>query len=283
MKIAISNIAWEPREDEAVGRILNERGISGIEVAPTKLWPDLAAADEFAIAAYRKFWEDREIRIVALQSLLFGRPDLTVFGDRDLRRQTLEYLEHAVRIAAGLGARVLVFGSPKNRRAGHLRHEAALDQAAEFFAKLSAVAHSAGVSIGFEPNPDSYGCDFVQTAAQGRELVRRVSHPGFQLHLDAAIMTMNGEDIETEIENSIRRLVHFHVSEPGLGVIGEGQVDHARIARSLDVQGYNGWASIEMRSGWEADNVAVVARVLDFAGYTYNSERRLAGARACGR
>ena len=50
-----------------------EKGVRGVEIAPTK-WrarPFDASADE--IAEYRRSWEDRGLRIVSLQSLLFGR------------------------------------------------------------------------------------------------------------------------------------------------------------------------------------------------------------------
>ena len=269
MKVAISAIAWEPHENERICRILRDRNITGVEIAPTKIWPDLAAASDRSIAQCRVWWQEQGLRIVALQSLLYGRPDLNIFGNCDVKRRTLEYLDHGIRIASGLGARVLVFGSPKNRRPGQMEPSAALDGAAEFFSELGARAHAAGVCIGLEPNPEAYGCDFIRTAREARRLVRRVASPGFQLHLDTAILTMNGEDIHAELENSLTNLVHLHISEPMLGVVGEGPVDHAKVHRSIEMLKYPGWISIEMRSGWFPDNTVSVARALDFVIRTY--------------
>jgi D-psicose/D-tagatose/L-ribulose 3-epimerase len=52
--------------------------------------------------------------VFAAQALLFGRRDLTLFDDADTRQRTLDYLCIMVRVCARLGARALVFGSPKN-------------------------------------------------------------------------------------------------------------------------------------------------------------------------
>jgi hypothetical protein len=35
MNLAMSAIAWEPSEDDAVARILSDHGFAGVELAPT--------------------------------------------------------------------------------------------------------------------------------------------------------------------------------------------------------------------------------------------------------
>ena len=65
MKLAVSSIAWEPEEDESVAETLMELGVEGVEVAPTKIWPQPLRATDREIEAYRNFWESRGIRIVA--------------------------------------------------------------------------------------------------------------------------------------------------------------------------------------------------------------------------
>ena len=40
MKLSISNIAWRPQVDDEMYRFLQEYGYSGIEIAPTRLFPD---------------------------------------------------------------------------------------------------------------------------------------------------------------------------------------------------------------------------------------------------
>ena len=72
------------------------------------------------IAEYRRSWEDRGLQIVSLQSLLFGRSDLQLFGDDGVRAALADYLRRVIDFGAPLGAHALVFGSPKNRLRGAL-------------------------------------------------------------------------------------------------------------------------------------------------------------------
>jgi len=248
VKLAVSNIAWPQGEDAAIAELLNAVGIAGIEIAPTKIWADPLAATDAAIDAYRRFWNDRGIAIVAAQALLFGKPELTIFESAAVRQRTLDYLESIVRLCGRLGARALVFGSPKNRRVGALTatEVAALSQ--EFFGRLGELADRAGTCIVMEANPSEYGADFATHAAAAIELVERVDHPGFRLHLDTGCMTLAGDPVHATFERGFRWLEHFHVSEPNLDPPGaSGKVDHAAFAEELMRRGYRGWVSLEMR------------------------------------
>jgi len=119
-RLAVSNLAWEPDQDDKIAKLLRSEHVTGIEIAPTKWRPRPLEATAADVAAYRRAWDDRGLTIVSLQSLLFGRPDLQLFGDDTVRRAMLDYLRGMVDLAVALGAGVLVFGSPKNRLRGEL-------------------------------------------------------------------------------------------------------------------------------------------------------------------
>ena len=265
MNIAISNIAWDPTEEAGAAQIMQNLQIRGVEIAPTKTWDAPQLASKESILNYGKYWSDQNVKIVAMQSLLFGRPDLQLFQDASARDRTFDYLCDLMVMAETLGARVLVFGSPKNRQRGDLTESQAFETAVEFFGRVGRFASEHNVCFCIEPNPAVYGCDFVRTAAEGRALVKAVNKSGFRLHLDAAIMTLNEENIETEIEASMDYLAHFHISEPQLGVVGEGVTDHLRFARCLKALGYSNWVSIEMRNGWKTPNTLAAQSALDYA------------------
>src|SRR4051812_25539715 len=57
MKLAASNIGWEPEDDVAVAAILRDRGFTGVEIAPGKRWESPVEATKQEIAAYRTAWE----------------------------------------------------------------------------------------------------------------------------------------------------------------------------------------------------------------------------------
>jgi D-psicose/D-tagatose/L-ribulose 3-epimerase len=271
MRLAISNIAWPAGADSEAGSIVHAQGVEGVELALTKIWPEPIAATEHEVRAYRERWEKQGFRIAALQALLFGKPHLTLFGPDTVRQQTLEYLGAIIERAAWLGARVLVFGSPKNRQRGGRSVAETWAIAVPFFRELGRIAGRHGVHFCIEPNPRDYGCDFVTTVAEGIELVDAVAEEGFGLHLDTGGMTLAGEPPTASIAAAAQRCRHFHVSEPFLAEVGGGtRVHHDECAEALRNRHYPGWVSIEMgepkaEGSWRA----AMERALQFVRKTY--------------
>src|SRR5262249_40426902 len=144
------------------------------------------------IADYRRAWADRGLEISSLQALLFGRPDLELFGAT--RRQLAEYLYRVIEFGAGLGASALVFGSPKNRLRRSLSSADAVASAAEFFREIGSVAAQQGVVVAIEANPPEYGGDFVTRTSEAAELARATASVGIGINGDLGGMTMSGDD-----------------------------------------------------------------------------------------
>lgn len=249
MKIAISNIAWQPEEDDAVAVVLTATGVSAVEVAPTKTWPDLTAVGPKDAEAEARRWAALGLDVVAVQSLLFGRPELLLFGSDEDVKETLTYLEHVLRLGAAMGARVHVFGSPKNRRRGSLLPAALEARAIEVFGRLGRCADELGTTLCLEANPEQYGADFVTRAHEAATLVRAVDERGFRLHLDSACMQLAGDDIGAIVRANVDILSHVHMSVPFLGPVGDHPRSpaHETLVRALADAGYAGYVSVEMR------------------------------------
>lgn len=271
MKLAISNIAWTPEENERVIEVIRNHGIKGIEVAPTLLFEKPAEVGSEKAARVRDFWKDKGVSLVAMQALLFGHPELVIFKDEESRDLTAAYLEKIISLAGHLGVKALVFGSPANRRIDGLPAHKVREISRTFFHKLATVAMQHNTTFCIEPNASAYGCDFVTNTTEAVELVRDVDHPGFKVHLDAGVMTLNGESYKSALEKALPFLGHFHISEPHLQNITENVTDHARLGGALRQLGYDGWVSIEMKSGLGDDNVGVIDACLEFTRRTYLS------------
>jgi sugar phosphate isomerase/epimerase len=254
MRLAISNIAWPAGEDDRAAGLMADLGADGVELAPTKLWPRPLEAGPSEVLACRNWWEARGFPVVALQALLFGRPELSIFGPEPTRRATIDTLKGMNALASSLGAGALVFGSPRNRIVGEMPREQALAVAVEAFREIGDDAASRGVWFCIEPNPTPYGCDFVTTAAEGIELVRLVGSEGFGLHLDSGGMAMAGDPIDEAFDAGADLVRHLHCSEPMLAPIGTGGADHLGVSRACRRAGYDRWVSIEMRTPDPADS-----------------------------
>lgn len=267
-ELAISNLAWNAAEDDAVAAVLRDAGVQAVEIAPTKVWPKPLEASLDDVRQYRRTWEDRGLRIAAMQSLLFGQPDLRVLGSGDEQRETIAYLKRITEIAAELGAGPLVFGSPRNRLRGSMPINEAMDRCAPLFRELGDYADGVGACVCLEPNPPQYGCDFIITSDEGAELVRMVDSPGFALHLDLTCMVMAGEDPHQALARHRDLVRHSHVSAPKLGPVQFADVQ--TWMRTLD-QAKAGWrgtramASIEMIPASDGDTIGAVRRAVSKA------------------
>jgi sugar phosphate isomerase/epimerase len=269
VRLAFSNLAWPAERDADVLPALPDLGFPWLEVAPTRLWPDPLAQDAAAVAAARTAVESAGLRIVALQSLLFQRPELQLFGDAEAREGLHDHLVGMAHLAAQLGATRLVFGSPGNRRRGDLSLEAADEIAVGVFARLGAVAADLGVCFCIEANPVDYKCDYLTDAVASTAFVRAVDSPGVRLHLDTACMALAGDDAAERVREGADVLAHVHASAPQLGAVGpDGPVDHANIAAALLAVDYDGHVSVEMLAQPE-DVLGAVRRTADFVRDTY--------------
>ena len=269
MKLAISSIAWRPHETTAIVEIMKSHEVSGIEVAPTLLFSTPVKAGEEEVTGVREYWNCNGIDVVAMQALLFGRDDLMLFREPSLRQALASYLEKIIVLASRLGVGPLVFGSPRNRDTGNLSNAEALDIAVEFFRKMGRVAECNGVVLCIEPLSPRYNCNFITNTSEAVELVQAVDHPGFGLHMDAGVLTMNGESYARALELAFPLMRHFHISEPMLKKITNAETNHETLAFILRDLCYEGWISIEMRQGQGDSNREVVDQCLGYVREIY--------------
>ncbi|MDO9012240.1 MAG: sugar phosphate isomerase/epimerase family protein [Gallionella sp.] len=262
MRIAISNIAWDASEDEQVAVLLKKYGIDAIDVAPGKYFPDPKNASPGDIARVREWWRDHGIEITGMQALLFGTTGLNLFGSQDTQTAMLEHLQAVCRIGAGLGAKKLVFGSPKNRDCSALSDGAARDVAIRFFRRLGDIASRHGVVICLEPNPPCYGANFMTNSADTASIVVAVNHPAIRMQLDTGALSINGEDAARVIKEYALLIGHVHASEPDLVTLGDGLADHASAGTQLSERLPNQVVAIEMLPAKLGTNIAAIERAL---------------------
>lgn len=271
-RLAMSNIAWTNEEEPAVARKLQQLGVTAIEIAPTKRWDDPTKATEAEILEYREWWAQYGIEVVAFQSMLFARPDLKLFESTENRAECLDYLRSFIALAGHIGAKRMVFGSPKNRQRGEMSYEEAFAIAKDFFTKIAKTAEENGVVFCLEPNAPQYNCDFVTNVKEGAALVQAVAHPGFRLHLDTACMALAADDLSVSIRENADILQHFHISSPMLEQVEpRDDVNHEAAAAALKDVNYDKLISIEMRPGEAGTNLKRVERAISYAKSVYFS------------
>jgi D-psicose/D-tagatose/L-ribulose 3-epimerase len=269
MRIAASNIAWDPAEDSAMAALLTQYSVNAVDIAPAKYFSDPIHATSSEIEAVRVRWADWGIAITGMQALLFGSTGLNVFGTKEIRRALLERLTAVCRIGAGLHAPRLVFGSPKNRDRSGCDDAATFEIAVDFFRELGAIASEHRVWICLEPNPPRYGANFMTNSVETAGIVAAVAHPAIKMQLDTGALSINREDAEQVIEAFGKFVGHVHASEPDLVPLGDGDTDHAVIGRLLSQKLPEQVVTIEMLATKDEPHLTSVERAVQVATRNY--------------
>ncbi|CAN5144320.1 hypothetical protein BH11PSE9_BH11PSE9_17520 [soil metagenome] len=250
LRLACSNIAWPDDQDAEALACLERHGVSGIEVAPTRLWPCWHGASLSAARRHAAEFAACGLALPSMQALLFDQPNAQLFGP-DGGRAFEQHLGFVAGLGAGLGATAAVLGAPRNRQRGSLDAAAATGLAVPILRRLAAVYADHGLVLALEPARPEYGGDFVTTTFEALALVQAVDHPGLGLHLDAAALHAAGERIEdvwAACAGISARPVHYQLSEPALGGFEAPQAPQLHNLRFLQQQAWSGWCAIEMRS-----------------------------------
>ena len=241
MKLSISNIGWSEEHDKAVYGLMRKYGYSGLEIAPTRIFPEhpydkCAEAETWS----KKLRDNDGLSVPSMQSIWFGRQE-NIFGTEEEQKSLLEYTKKAIDFAAAIRCENLVFGCPRNR---NIPEGADADTAIAFFQELGEYAVQKETVIGMEANPPIYNTNYINDTKSAIELIKKVDSAGFRLNLDVGTMIQNEEDV-SELIGNVRLINHVHISEPGLKPIEKRDI-HCALKNLLLKEGYHRFISIEM-------------------------------------
>lgn len=232
-KLSVSNIGWNLATDSEAAHFLNREGIRFVDIAPSKYFDDYANVSTRDASNLEKWWRNRGISIVGFQSLLFKQNHLNLFGTSEIQESLLSHLEGVGRLAATLGVRSLVFGSPLNRRFKEEDRGQAQEIAIEFLSKLDALAEKIGVVYCLEPNPAIYGGNFMLSSLDTSEIVKSVGGKNIQMQFDLGACEVNLEDPEVIASKYASQIGHVHLSSTNLRPLYETSFTANKIKATL--------------------------------------------------
>jgi sugar phosphate isomerase/epimerase len=247
VKYGICNELFEGWDFGAVCRFIQSIGYQGVEVAPFTLAnpiTDLTAARREEV---RRQADAAGVEIIGLHWLLAKTQGLHLTSpDPAVRERTTGYLGALAEACRDLGGTVMVFGSPAQRSLlPGVSRDQAYEWAADTFRGATPSLERHGVSICMEPlSPEE--TDFVNTCEEATELIERVGHPNFVLHLDVKAMATEPTPMTDLIRRYGARAGHFHANDPNRRGPGFGNADFQPIFNALAESGYNRWVSVEV-------------------------------------
>ncbi len=256
MKLSISNIGWAKDDDIRVYGWMKEYGYSGLEIAPTRIFPDNPYSRlENAIRWAENLKSEYGFSIPSIQSIWCGRQE-KIFGSEEERKKLVDYTKCAIDFAEAIGCRNLVFGCPGNR---NVPDGADGSIGVEFFREIGNYAAAHHTVVAMEGNPPVYNTNYINDTASAIELIGLVNSPGFRLNLDVGTMVENGETADG-LSGKVNLINHVHISEPELKTVVQRNL-HRELKNLLLQEEYQGFVSIEMA---KTDNVNSVQHALKY-------------------
>ena len=247
MRYAICNETFEGWDHARICGTAAELGYTGLEVAPFTLAPRITDVTQAQRQALRQQAEKTGVCIMGLHWLLAKTEGFHLTSpDKEVRQRTADYLVELAKACRDFGGELMVFGSPVQRRLlpGVTRPQA-VDYAVDAFQRAAPGIADADVRLCLEPLAPAEA-DFIQTAAEACEILDRINHPNFVLHLDVKAMSSESAPIPELIHRHAARTGHFHANDANRRGPGFGEVDFVPIFRALKETKYPGWVSVEV-------------------------------------
>ena len=266
MRIALCNevIAELPFERQCA--FAAALGYDGLEIAPMTLSEAPHELPTARRAELRRAAADAGIALTGLHYLLRAPAGLSITSpDAAVRARTVDVMRRLCELAVDLGARILVHGSPDQRKLRAADDAEGRAWGAECFAAVAAAAQDANVTYCIEPlSPDQ--TQFVNTVAEAVDLVRKIDSPAVRTMLDCSSA---GRGERASIPDLLRKwlptglIAHVHLNDPNRRGPGEGDLNFAPIFAVLRDNNYRGMAAIEPFV-YEPDGRACAARAIGY-------------------
>jgi len=223
-------------------------GYDGLEIAPFTLSNEPHLLSPLRRAQVRRAATDAGLAITGLHYLMLAPKALSITPpDAAQRTRTVDVMRRLCELAADLGARTLVHGSPAQRRLEPGLEADGHKWGAEGFAAVADGALRAGVIYCIEPlaPPDN---QFIHTLNEAAAIVRAIGSPAVRTMLDcSAAARAEAQPIPDLLRQWLPTglVAHVHLNDPNRRAPGEGALMFAPILRALREGGYGGMAAIE--------------------------------------
>lgn len=248
MMIGLCNEVIADRPFAAQCDLAAKLGYDGLEVSPFTLGDEPHRLTSEERQALRRAASDAGIVITGLHYLMRAPAGLSITSrDKAQRERTVGVIRDLCGLAADLGAKVLVHGSPDQRKLEPGFEAENRKRAIDCFAAAGEAAARAGVTYCIEPLSRRQ-TDHINTVEEAASIVTAISNPALRTMIDCSSAAPTEP---LSIPDTIRRwlptgmIAHVHLNDPNRRGPGEGELAFAPIFAALREQNYTGDYGVE--------------------------------------
>ena len=247
MKYAICNETFQGWGWAETCQQVAELGYEGIEVAPFTFAEDARTLSSHARNVYAKTAQRAGLEVTGLHWLLVSPKGLSITSpDESVRQETAAYLAELVELCADLGGKVMVLGSPAQRRIQpNETAKEAIDRLQACLEPALVRAEKHGIRLCLEPLPPPEA-NFILTLRESVDLVERFNNPQLCTIFDVKSAFSEGKPLDALIHEFAPYIGHVHANDANRRGPGFGDTDFIPIMRALKETAYDGYVSIEV-------------------------------------
>jgi D-psicose/D-tagatose/L-ribulose 3-epimerase len=260
MKIGFCMLLWTTHvtaKHEALLKDIRAAGYDGVEIPIFEGDPD-------HYARLGELLDGLGLKRTAVSAM--GDPATNLIGDAAARKAGIAQMKKTIDCAAALGAGTL--SGPLHSTLGQFSGNGPTKtEKRRSVASQRAIGdHAAGkgVTIGLEAL-NRFECYLVNTMADLCAHLDEIDHPHIKAMYDTFHCNIEEQDPIAAYTDSLRHVVHVHISENDRGVPGRGNIPWKKTFKAIRESGYDEWLTIESFGRGLPDLAAATKVWRDFA------------------
>jgi hypothetical protein len=213
MKIGISNLSWLKKDNFKIVNYLNKK-INFLEYSYHNL---IRFHPSLSLKEITKFYRKNMTPLYSMQSLLYKKKNCYIFGNANQRKNFIKELKNKIFLAKKLKTKILVFGSPKNKKnISSFNKKHMIEIFTSTFLQLAEYSKKKGVCICIEANPKFYKNDFLIYTKDALNIVKKINSPNIRLNFDLGTAISNAEEYKDLLRKNLKFVGHVQISLPKL-------------------------------------------------------------------
>jgi sugar phosphate isomerase/epimerase len=205
MNLALSNLAWDFKDNNTVFNKLIEKKIFKIEGVLTKI-EDWSLLDVDTIYKFRKTLDEFGIEMKSIQSIFYN---IKCNGIQDTSL-VIEHVKKLITYCEILDVDVMVFGSP-NLRIGEID-----EYVINSFHLIDELLQKSNIEMSIEPNSKIYGGKYFYDLSEIVNFIKNNNFKKIKTMIDTHNLILEGYNPSEEFIKYKSYINHIHISENGL-------------------------------------------------------------------
>ena len=220
-KLLVSELAWLEKDESYMRSYLQSNGINNIESVPSRNFNHVNST-------------------YSIQSLLYGN-SIQIFKEQLTFKNIIKNLCEKFH---KFNTEIFIFGSPKNRNFNG-------EDSHNLFKEIGDICSRYNIIFCIENNSRKYDCNWLNTARETIDFVKKLNHKNIGVNLDIGNMIMENENMQFS-EDDVKYIKHIQISFPYLSDWDTTYESYiSENIKSIMKTGYNKKISLEVKHSKE--------------------------------